>query len=163
MIEMFKLLNIINLFNTVLPEGSGELISLLVYLGFFGLIALVAIFLYFTQGISIPVFLARVLRKNVAIRCLDPLRVDIKLFNRGVTAIECKDSKQVAHLFPVAPDSFGMLPNDCVYTIAHPTIGHTISLNQLSDSYTKGKEEILYSSAETASVALDIARGDRAR
>lgn len=135
-------LNVITLLNSLMPPGSGELITFLTFiyaiispLFFIGLIAL-------TKEITIIQLKARL--KNMSIGEI-PMRDGHKefvLIPKGAETFTYKIGKNMEKMWVIKNDSFRVYSNGVRHTILHPDLPNNISIDELTNYVTSEERNV---------------------
>jgi len=146
--EILQKLNLIELFNTILPAGSGELLVLLSFWGFWGMMVYL---------VGLHVLTREQLRVNT--------RARITMESIGVVIFPDGGSKEVIiprhakkytvkmqggnHTWIITEDGWQPKNNGVRYTILHPEIPHNVSINQLAQFYKGWEQEVMNEKGES--------------
>ena len=130
--SILEAFNIIELFNIVLPAGSGEIITLMAFMGFFFVCGLFFIVWALTRDITLNHLRAKTQIKNVGLIPLPGGRTIHVLLDPKQSDYKYTDNMR----WLIKPDEFTPFSNGVNYTILHPDLGHNVSISSLVNFYT---------------------------
>lgn len=158
-LEILDALNIIELFDVVLPKGIGELITLSTFIGFFFLAAVYIAQFVITREILLVHLKAKIFNKTIGLVALSDGSLDHILLDRSKDSYKRKDSVE----WIIEPDEKDHFSNGVRAMILHPEIGHNVSINTLCTFYSGSARKLIYSAREVRSRIGKIAEMDAAR
>jgi hypothetical protein len=139
MAGILEALNIIELFNIVLPVGGGEVIVLLTFMGFWGILAIDLVYYIMSKENGIYEFLCRIKGMNLGIIPLPGGRTIKVMMNP-------RESRYVynnEYTWILKSDEFQPLSNGVMFTILHPDLDVNVSITNLVKFYTGYVQEFV--------------------
>lgn len=132
MTGILEALNIIDLFNIVLPSGGGELLILFIFLAFWFETAAILVFYVLAKENGLYEVLCRIRGMNLGIIPLSGGRSIKVLINPKDSRFKLGDD----YTWILKSDEFQPLSNGVMFTILHPELDVNVSINSLVKFYT---------------------------
>lgn len=143
----FQKLNIIDLFNSFLPSGTGEIITLIAWMASFLAVAvLVSIFTLSKERLHIDV-VARITMKGKGIIMYPDGSTKEVLIKRKQAVLIEKLNEENNLEWIIRPEGWDRQSNGVSITLFHYDLPHNVGINELAKFY-KGYEQDLYGQNE---------------